>query len=265
MRKRRESLRIVHLIVFFQTLLLLSACWLTGPGWDEWAHLPSGIYHVQHADMRPYCVNPPLIRMLAAIPVCVFGQGLEYEDLYTEQGFRVEFFLALKLVQSYGEDSFFWMSVARTFLIPIALFGTYLIAAIGHRMSGKACALASAMLWAFSPIVLAFGSAVTPDVGATVFGLWASWRFSLWLRVGSWKTVIGLGVSLALAVLSKSTWLLLPPFVILWTLVYCIRHRRRISCRKRSTQIVVAFALMWMLVNSIYNFEGWKAKWRGNR
>ncbi len=40
---------------------------------DEVGHLPSGLVQWRTGDFRPYCVNPPLPRMLAALPMLAAG------------------------------------------------------------------------------------------------------------------------------------------------------------------------------------------------
>ncbi len=239
-----------------QTLLLLLISWRTGPGWDEWGHLPSGLFHWQYGDFQPYCVNPPLIRMIASLPVLLAGGDVEYEPLPEIQGLRVEGFLALNYIQTYGPQTFTWISIARSVLIPISLLGTYLIAVVGTRLYGFRSGLAAATLWCFSPTVLTFGASIAPDVSAAVFGLLAAWRFYIWLPLPSTSSSLFAGACLAVAMLSKATWVILPPLLIVVGLIYARRAGRRWRWHPRMVQVGLITISSWVLVHACYDFRG---------
>ena len=148
------------------------------------------------------------------------------------------------------------MSVARTALIPISLLGTCLIWSIGRRLYGNASGLVAATFWCFSPSVLTFGASITPDVSAAVFGLLASWRFYIWLRLGTVHNALLLGGSLALAMLSKTTWVILPPILIAVGMIYAWQVGKRWMWKNRWKQIALVVGTAWILVHACYDFQG---------
>jgi hypothetical protein len=160
----------LFLLLVVQAILLVVIAWQTGPGWDEWGHLPAGLFNLQYGDFHPYRVNPPLVRMIAAIPVTLLGGGIDFELLPKAPGFRSEGYLGMAYVHQRGPDVFHWVSVARMAAIPIALFGTFLIFKIGRHFGGVVAGVFAAALWVFSPMILAYGGTITPDTAATVFG-----------------------------------------------------------------------------------------------
>jgi hypothetical protein len=246
----------LSILLLVQLGILVFISVRTGPAWDEWGHLPSGLYTLQFGDFSPYCVNPPLPRLVAASPVMFFGGEIDYVPLNKAvPGFRSEFPLAYSYVRQHGRDCFFWVSVARITLIPISLFGTVLVWSIGSRLGGVNTGLLAAWFWAFSPTVLTFGASITGDVSGAVFGLFASYRFYIWLRLGGYLDAILLGASIALAMLSKATWIILPPLMISITIVYLIRVGER-KWTKRTLQFLVTCVIAWTAIHACYDFQG---------
>ena len=244
------------LLMVVQFSVLLFTSWETGPAWDEWGHLPSGLYTLQYQDYAPYCVNPPLPRLIAAAPVLFAGGEIEYQPLHKNiPGVRHEFSLAYSYVRQHGTDCFFWVSLARTSLLPVCLLGTFLLWSIGNRFGGVRTGFLAALLWAFSPTVLTWGATITGDISGAVFGLFASYRFYIWLRLGSYLDAILLGFAIALAMLSKATWVILPPIVVLISICYCIKNRGQ-NLKFRSLQILLAFLTAWIVIHACYDFQG---------
>lgn len=250
------SSRLLKLLLCVQTVLLLIVAWNTGPGWDEWGHLPSGLFTLEYGNHDPYCVNPPLTRLWCALPVWLVGGGIGYESLPQMAGFRAEGLLALTYIEQHREQVFTWMSVARTAAIPIAWLGTYLIWRIGKRLFSTRVALCAAALWVFSPTVLTFGASVTPDVSAAVFGLLAAWRFYIWLRLGRLNDAAWLGLCVGLAMLTKASWLILPPLMAVVSMLYALRYRRHWKWTQRLRQAALVVGICWVSIHAMYEFRG---------
>ncbi|MFO0014011.1 MAG: glycosyltransferase family 39 protein [Planctomycetota bacterium] len=243
-------------LMTMQAIALLLVAWNTGPGWDEWGHLPSGLFAWQYGDHSPYCVNPPFTKLWCAIPVWLAGGGIGFEPLPRTPGFRAEALLAATYVEQQRERVFTWIALARTAAIPIALYGTHLIWRIGFQLFSGRVAIIAAILWAFSPTVLTFGACITPDVTAAVLGLLATWHFYLWLRIGTLKQAVWLGLTVGLAILSKATWLLLPSILLSISLAYGLRYRNRWDWTMRTKQTMLVACLCWLTIHWIYEFEG---------
>ncbi len=243
-------------LMIAQASALLLVAWTTAPGWDEWGHLPSGLYSLQYGDYSPYCVNPPLTRLWCALPVWMLGGGIAYEALPDVWQLRPEVLLAATYIEQKREAVFYLMSVARTAAIPISLLGTYLIWMVGRRLFSPTSGMIAAGLWAFSPTVLTFGASITPDVTAAVFGLLAAWRCYIWLRLDSRRNAVWLGLGMALAMLSKASWLILPPVLILVSLVYAACYARRWKWRERLLQATIVGSVCWLVIHAGYEFRG---------
>ncbi len=257
MSRNRKTVRFCFfLLIATQAILLVVTAWQTGPGWDEWGHLPAGLFNLQYGDFHAYQVNPPLVRMIGAVPVALLGGAIEFELLPKAPGFRSEGYLGMAYVHQQGPDVFRWVSVARMAMIPITLLGTFLMDKIGRHFGGQSVGLFAAALWVFSPTVLAYGGTITPDTAATVFGFWATWCFYCWYRTGRTWDAVWLGVSVSLALLSKSTWVILPPIFLVTLVVLRMLNRSRASLWRHSRQVGLAAVVAWTIVHAAYDFRG---------
>ncbi|MGB7343267.1 MAG: glycosyltransferase family 39 protein [Pirellulaceae bacterium] len=253
-RTRLNSSVVLLLCVQFTMLALIA--WRTGPGWDEWAHLPSGLYTLQYGDFHPYRVNPPLARLIAAVPVALVGGGIDEIPISHATGHRSEWSLMVAYVHQEGVDIFKWMSVARMALIPIAMFGTWLMWRIGFHFGGSVAGLIAATLWVFSPTILTFGATIAPDVSAAVFGLWVSWCFYGWLHTRNAAASIWLSISFSAAMLSKSTWIILPPIFLCLFLAHCWTGTLRFPVRDYLRRLGLVAVVSFVLIHAGYDFKG---------
>ena len=93
------------------------------PGWDEVGHLVAGISHWRLGTFDLYPVNPPLVRMVAVVPVLTVGANVNWR-LYSagpgarsEREIRDDFSLE-------NADRFFWLHcLARWACIPFSVLG----------------------------------------------------------------------------------------------------------------------------------------------
>jgi len=61
--------RVVISILIIHTLMLIVTAWLHSPAIDEVGHLPAGLVTWKLGRYDVYSVNPPLMRMTAALPL----------------------------------------------------------------------------------------------------------------------------------------------------------------------------------------------------
>jgi hypothetical protein len=101
-------------LLVFNTLLLHAillgwAATAHSPTIDEVGHLPAGLSHWQLGRFEMYRVNPPLVRMVATLPVVLARPEMDWslllEDKYTKQA---EFIVGKAFIRANGERSFFF-------------------------------------------------------------------------------------------------------------------------------------------------------------
>lgn len=69
----------------FVAVLLIAQIYRSGWCNDESAHIPAGLYHLETGRMDAYRVNPPLFRMLAAVPLLVDHPKIDWFSMTAPQ------------------------------------------------------------------------------------------------------------------------------------------------------------------------------------
>ena len=233
-----------------------------GPTVDEVVHLPAGVSYWQTGQFKLYHHNPPLVKLIAAIPVVlsdpltepIYGRWPGWRGDYPSQSDFAAWFLSL------NTDRYFEMFTRARLLMPF--FSVLAGAAVflwSRRLHGPAGGLLSLTLWCLCPNVLAHARLVTTDIGATAFGVTATYAFWRFLNVPSWKTATASGVLLGLAQLTKfSSLLLLGTWPVLW-LAKELEHRggsRLIRLARGAGWGVWILAFCVLTIDLGYGFEG---------
>ncbi len=262
-------------LLAIQTALLSYSAKVHSPTWEEVGHLGAGISHWQLGRFELYSVNPPLVRTIAAAPVALLSKPkVEWDYYRSDPSLRSEVFVGRHLIELNGADSFRHFFYARLAVLPIALLGGLLCFLWGRDLFGPVAGLLAMTLWTFSPNVLAYGSVITPDLAAAVALLGSSYLFWRWLKEPTWAWGTALSATLALAMLTKSVWLILPPlFVMIWAVVALVGrtktgaeqsgeplYRRfaswlRGARGKQAIQLVAASLIALTITNAFYGFD----------
>ncbi|WP_010583157.1 ArnT family glycosyltransferase [Schlesneria paludicola] len=216
--------------------LLAWGAWQHSPGFCELAHLPAGISHWKFGRFELYRVNPPLVRVIAAMPVLAVGSKMDSESSLDVPGGRPEFEIGEDFIASNGKRGFWLLTLARWATIPISLLGGYVCWCWARELHGAGCSagrignqcdglgsefagLTALVLYCFCPEILAYGQMITPDCAAAALGVAAGYLFWRWLREPNWSFALAAGAVLGLAELTKSSWLILIP---LWPALWLV-------------------------------------------
>ena len=250
---------LVALILTVHAGLLAWSAWVHAPLVDEPAHLSAGLSHWKKFSFDLYRVNPPLVRMIAAFPILFVSHEEDWssysEDLYR----RAEFQVGTDFIKANPERYRFLLFLARCFCIPLSVLGGYICYRFGMELFGRLAGLFSLLLWCFSPMILAFGYVIMPDVGSAALGILAFYVFYHWLRAPDWHRCCFTGIALGLAQLTKFTLLTFYPMMIgLWGLhLFTVRKAitRQIGLlqlRQFSSILLISLAV----IHFGYGFEG---------
>lgn len=244
------------------------------PTINEPANLVAGLCHWKFGRFDVYRVNPPLVHYVAAIPVMISGYKEDWSALIDLPDARSEFQTGDDFIKANGERSIWLFTIARWACIAFSLFGGLICFLWSRELWGRNLAgLISLFLWCFEPNILAHGELITPDCAATSLGLGACYGFWRWLRRPAWGRAVIAGIVLGLALLTKTTWVILFG---LWPLIWLIaewsRCRRNllatnsqlpacgqtdtISLRRRFSQIVIIIIVGLYVLNLGYGFDG---------
>ncbi len=192
------------------------------PTVDEVLHMPAGVTYWQRGTFRLYPHNPPLSKLVAALPVVLMGP--ETKELYGLKSWTGN-------LASHGTfgHSFAYMNAARYFelftmarsVMPLfSLLAGLFIFAWSSRLYGRAGGLLSLALWCLCPNVLAHARLVTSDVAGAAMAVGSTYAFWRYLRAPNWPRAVLAGVLLGLAQLTKFSLLLLYAY---WPLLWLAR------------------------------------------
>jgi hypothetical protein len=247
-------------LVGIQSCLLAWGAIRQSPTCNEVAHLVAGLSYWDFGRFDVYRVNPPLTKMIAALPVLAAHPRADWTSFYESPGARPEFEMGKDFVAANGERSLWLVSIARWSCIPFAWLGAWSCYSWARDLYGGTAGLLALTLWTFCPNILAHAQLVTPDAGATAFGLAASYSLWCWLKKPVWNRAILAGCLLGLAELTKFTWIVL---FALWpvTWVGCRLTNRRFRAQfalwcQEGFQLSVALLLALNVINLGYGFEG---------
>ena len=258
--------RSAHYTVLLALLMSIHAAMLAwgayrhSPVEDEIGHLAAGIQHWQTGWFDLYRVNPPLVRMVAAIPVLVAGsQPPEKQRFDLILVHREEFRVGAEFVRKNGERSFWLFTLGRWACIPFSLVGAYVCFRWARELYNAPAGILALVMWCFSPNIIAHGQLITPDTGAAALGASAGYFFWRWLRGPTWPRTFAAGAMLGLAELTKMTLIVLfAIWPILW-LAWRWSERRNVSWRqwrRQAGQLTVLLVLAVQVINFGYGFEG---------
>jgi Dolichyl-phosphate-mannose-protein mannosyltransferase len=240
------------------------------PTVDEVAHMPAGITYWQKGTFKLYHHNPPLFKLVAALPVVMAGP--ETAHLYDLKSWRSKSPSQATFSQSFAffnADRYFELFQLARLMMPLfTVVGGLVVFAWSARLYGKLAGLLSLALWVFCPNILAHARLVTSDACSTAMGVAATYVFWRYLYQPTWRWAVAAGVLLGVAQLSKFSMLLLYavwPFLWLAHLVMVGRHAGAGERRSESTLRPIArgivhgvaiVALSILTIDVGYFFEG---------
>jgi hypothetical protein len=181
------------------------------PTVDEVAHLPAGITYWQKGTFRLYHHNPPLFKLVAALPVLMAKPVTE--PLYALKSWSSKSPSPPTFSQSFAFLNFgryFELFQLARLMMPIfTVVGGLVVFAWSARLYGRWAGLLSLALWAFCPNILAHARLVTSDACSTAMGVAATYAFWRYLHQPTGRRAIGAGLLLGVAQLSKFSLLIL--------------------------------------------------------
>lgn len=254
---RRSALSCGVLLIAHAGLLAWSG-FQHSPTVDELGHLPAGISHWRFLRFDLYCVNPPLVRALGALPLVCAGTRVDWIAFREGPGVRPEWSIGGDLIRANGRRSFWYFTLARWAVIPVSLVGAYFCYRWASDLYGPMPGVTAAALWCFSPNILAHAALITPDAGAAALGVAAGYFFWRWLQRPDWARAVLAGLWLGLAELTKSTWIVL---FVLWPVLWFLwrwPRRRELTAATWSGEagrLSVVLLLAVYVLNVGYGFE----------
>lgn len=225
----------------------------TSPTYDEPAHVVAGYSYLTTGDFRLNPEHPPLLKMIAALPLLpmrlAFPGNADAREAW-----------AMSVVNVNAEWSVarFWFQSDAPFFrarLVLALLGLLLGALIflwSRELWGAWGGAISVVLFALDPNFIAHSALVTTDVGISLLLFATVYFFWRWHRAPTWPHAAMFVIAFALAQIAKFSAVVLIPIVI----VLAIRHRQTL---KQSALLIAITALVTIAtIWAAYGFR-WSA------
>lgn len=250
--------RWVRILLGLQLCLLGWGGCRHSPTYDEVAHLPAGLSHWELGDFRLFRVNPPLVRMVAALPVWLLGAETDWSRLeavvQSRSEKRIDFDLGRDFITVNGERAFWLYTYGRWACLPFVLAGGWVVWRWSRDLYGETAGVLAATIWSVSPLVLGHGQLLTPDVAAASLGALAFYSYWQWTKRPSWSMAYLAGLALGLALLAKTTWIIVGPLMfLLWLVVVANPHRQWLC---EVSQFVLIPVVAWLVLVIGYGGDG---------
>jgi len=245
-----------YTILMVHGLLLGWIAFVNAPVFDEIAHIPAGLVHWRSGNFDLYRVNPPLMRMIAVVPLLIVDPELGSDTYSVDPYLRPEFSLGTRFIQANRSNALWYFTVCRWAQIPVSIFGGWICFRWARELFGKSSAFVALTLWCFCPTILAWGATITPDIGGAAFGVWAGYTFWRWLKVPVFRHALISGLAMGVALLAKSTWVILFGLWPLLWMISCLEERQWSITVSTAIQITIILSTSLFVVNLGYGFEG---------
>ena len=224
--------------------------------WDEGDHIFAGYISWKRVDFGINPEHPPLVKMLAAIPV--LPMHLKVPDPKGLASFKDEaYFDGRDFIFGNGGEAEADRIIfrARMAAATLSLLLGLLVFLAGREMFGDGAALFALALVVFEPNMIAHGAYVTTDVGISCFMFASIYAFYRYVKVPSVGRLIVLGLVSGLALASKHSGVLLLPFglalivtEILWASSETRTNRRKVALRLSGAFLAastIAIVVLW--------------------
>jgi hypothetical protein len=239
-------------------ILLAWSAYKHTPVLSEVGQLPAGISHWTFGRFDLYRVNPPLVRMIAAIPVVALGPRMDWSSYSSDPTVRSETLVGIDFVSANGPETFWLYTLGRWACIPFSVIGAATCYVWARDLYGIYSAPVATVLWCFCPNVLGNGSLIMTDVPAAALGVTACYLLWCWLKVPTLPRATLAGIALGFAELTKLTLLL---YYAIWPFIW-IAYRscswRTITRRQwlcEGSMLLLQLVLAVFITNCGYGFE----------
>ena len=257
LRAKRLEWTACAVLLSLHTVLLAWGAYRHSPVIDEWGHLPAGLMHWREGRYDAYRVNPPLVRMVATLPLLGWAPDTTWRVPSASGSYRPEVIAGAYFFMIYGPASFGLFTLARLACIPFSWIGAYVCYRWAGDLYGRSAAMVAMTLWCVSPNVLAYSQTILPDAPAAALGLAAHYAFWKWLRQPAWSRTILAGLLLGLSLLTKTTWiLLLALWPVVWLAARWTRRRDAAPFVRESIRFAAILVIATCVVNAMFEFQG---------
>jgi 4-amino-4-deoxy-L-arabinose transferase-like glycosyltransferase len=235
---------------------------------DETAHIGAGLSYLQKRDLRLNGEHPPLVKMMAALPLLLARTKADYTCPFWVASERFDVapvgqMLFGDFVLTRWNNQRHTLFLARSPMILLVLLLGYCVFHIASRIGGSDAGLLCLSLYVASPVIISFGVLVLTDIAAAFFTLSTVWLAAECWTTPKWRKSLLLALASACAILTKFStvpvlaMLFLMPFLATLRLPATTTPAHQHAEWDRSRAILGAIAGGLAIAYSVYLIWSW--------
>ena len=223
---------------------------------DEMVYVGCGYRHLAYSDFRMNAEQPPLAKMLAALPLLLLpveeppppvgDDQIGWPDRFLHETNRTRPLLAY----------------ARAPVAVLTVLLAWILWRLARGLYGPEAGLFALALAAFHPSLLAHGHLATTDLPSAFTFVLASWAFWAWSRKPGPLLAVAVGAAVGLTVTTRFTGWLLPGIFAVLSLAWAWTRREHAAAwRDVAGFAAINLAVVPLVIWAVYGFD--YAPWPG--
>ncbi|MHC4329548.1 MAG: ArnT family glycosyltransferase, partial [Planctomycetota bacterium] len=192
---------------------------------DEIMYIAAGYYHLKTGDFHLNMTNPPLMKMVPALPLLLLNPQLPpaSKDL-ADWNLIQQWQYARTFLYDNHVDADTLLFAARLPIVLIGLLLGFFLFRWARELYGDIPVLAVLLAFCFSPNMLAHARFATQDLAITTAMFAASYYFWTFTRDPSWKGLLLCAIAIGLGTIVKTSVVFLVPVFVGYGVLLVIRR-----------------------------------------
>jgi hypothetical protein len=224
--------------------------------WDEACHIFAGYSYWTRADFGMNPEHPPLVKLLAAVPLLGMSLQVPAHPGYFSK--EEDFLTATDFV--YKNDAEQILFRTRTAVALLTVLLAVMLFVVARKMFGVSAALVALGLLVFEPNILAHGMVVTTDIGLTLFLFASVYFYYRFTERPSWSRFFLTGLAAGLALSTKHSGILVFPIMVVLALYEVVRTPSRLRLSRFNQELLAIAGIGIIAVAVLWAFYGFHAE-----
>jgi len=192
---------------------------------DEIMYIAAGYYHLKTGDYHMNMTNPPITKVLSALPLLALDLRLPaLEKDPKEMDIIEQWKYSRSFFYDNDADADHILFLARVPIVLLAVILGLYVFLWSQQLYGSGAGLFALFLYSFSPNILAYSRLATQDLGVAAFMFISTYYFWKYMTCPGAKSLSVCGVVTGMAILTKLTALLLFPIYAVYSVI-CIARK----------------------------------------
>jgi 4-amino-4-deoxy-L-arabinose transferase-like glycosyltransferase len=242
-------------------LLLFTSVRQESQTFDESTHLFAGFEYWKHGDFGRNPEHPPLVKLLAALPL--LSRGLREPPAFPFPYFKAQDYVnGVQLLYSADADALLLRGrlVVALFSLTLGL----LVFLSAKELFGPLAAILAVFLYVFEPNLLANGALITTDMGVACLCFASVYTFYRYCRRPSAVRLLLCAFLAALTIVAKHSGILILPMLVLLALADLFlppagsgaaARDRQAHLRQLGIALIAIFAVSYLVLWAFYGFR----------